>query len=264
VRREDQDIRPGILELLNTGGDVAFAQAGPPRTVDADLQPVLRRDHLGFPGGRPRNTGGVQRSLRVRDALGTKVIRVVVAERDTFNTALRENVRIGRRAAEVEQGRGLELFIRKSALKVRKRKFILIQILHYAGKRPGRSVFIDIAVKVVPGLDRGECAVADHGDDKRVRFLRLIGVLHWARRAGCAGAVGHCDGVLRQNIAGHDRDPGAEANGEHEHDDQKNTGFGELHGVTFSKQTNSNIINDRSENVNIAFCSCPHAAFGVQ
>ena len=225
---------------------------------------MLGRDHLGFPGGRPRYTNCVKCSLCVRDALGAKVVRVVVAERDTFNTALHENVRIGRRAAEVEQGRGLELFIRERALEVCQCEFILTQILHNAGKGPGRPIFIDIAVKVAPGLDRGERAVADHGDDKCVRLLRLIGVLHRLRRTGSAAAVGQCDGVLRQNIAGHDRDPGAEANGDHEHDDQKNTGFGKLHGVTFSKQTNNNIINDRSENVNIAFRSCPRGAFGVQ
>ena len=75
---------------------------------------------------------------------------------------------------------------------------------------------------------------------------------------------GYCDGVLRQNVAGHDCDPDAEPDGDYEHNDQKNTGFGELHGVTFSKQTNVNIINDRSENVNIAFRSCPRGVFGVQ
>ena len=264
VRCEDQNVRAGVLEFLHTGGDVAFAQAGPPRTVDADLQSVLRRDHLGFSGGRPRNTGGLQRSLRVRDAFGAEVIRVVVAERDALNAALHENIRIGRRAAEIEQGRGLELFIRKGALEVRKCELILTQILHHAGKRPGSPAFINIAVKIAPGLDRGERAVADHGDDKRVRLLWLVGVLHRLRRTGSAAAVGQCDRVLCQDTAGHDRDPGTEPDGDHEYDDQKNTGFGELHGVTFSKQTNDNIINDRSENVNIAFRSCPRGVFGVQ
>ena len=171
VRREDQNICAGVLEFLHTGGDVTFAQAGPPRTVDADLQSVLCRDHLGFSGCRPRNAGGLQRSLRVRDAFGAEVVRVVVAERDALDAALHENIRIGRRAAEIEQGRGLELFIRKGALEVRKCELILTQILHHAGKRPGSPVFINIAVKIAPGLDRGERAVADHGDDKRVRLL---------------------------------------------------------------------------------------------
>jgi len=51
VRGEDQNVRAGFLEFLDSGGDVAFAQAGPPRTVDADLQSMLGRDHLGFSGG---------------------------------------------------------------------------------------------------------------------------------------------------------------------------------------------------------------------
>ena len=264
VRGEDQNVRAGFLEFLDSGGDVAFAQAGPPRTVDADLQSMLGRDHLGFSGGCPRNANCVERGLCVRDAFGAEVVRVVVAECDAFHAALHQDIRIGRRAAEIEQGRGLELFIRKRALEVCKGEFVLIQVVYHAGKWPGRPVFINIAVKIAPGLDRGKRAVADHGDDKRVRPLWLVGVLHWTRRTGCTAAVRHCDGVLRQNVAGHDCDPDAEPDGDYEHNDQKNTGFGELHGVTFSKQTNVNIINDRSENVNIAFRSCPRGVFGVQ
>ena len=68
-----------------------------------------------------------------------------------------------------------------------------------------------------------------------VRLLRLFNGLHRLRCVTAAGAAGRCDRFFCQYIARHNRDPRAETYGDHEHNDQKDTGFGELHGVTFFK-----------------------------
>ncbi len=107
------------------------------RSVYAELKAVLRRDDLRLPLRAVGQPGGGQRLQCALQSGLTEVEAVVVCRRHEVHAALDHYVRVGRRRAEVEHLPGSELLVGQRAFKVRKRVFVVLEVLHGIRERIG-------------------------------------------------------------------------------------------------------------------------------
>ena len=134
MRREDAQIGARRLKCGNTGLNIAFAQTGPSGAIYADLDAQFRFKHLGVVSADPVHADSIQRSFGIENTLLTKIICMIVSERNAINRAFRKNGRVCCRRAEIKQGSGTELGIREPR---RRRLFGCTYAAYYNSRRTG-------------------------------------------------------------------------------------------------------------------------------
>ena len=188
MRAGNDHIRALLFQRCHTGLHILRSRAKG-GYIDAQFHSL---DLVNFPisAGKMRHPYRIQCSLGILNPGFAKLVGVVIAHRCQIHTALRQNLSIGRRGAEIEGGRGSQLVVRETALQVCDGEIILSHNVHHAGKRPGVIIPYD-ALKIIIILTGGQCAVPHHGDHDPLFSLFRFFCRRWFWFRGIQSVVGN-------------------------------------------------------------------------